>query len=212
MFFRVLALTEHPFTMCLLQQNVPSWVCLSLPPVSTWGKHSFMCLPWQNIFQHNWLSKELLSFYFMSLFENYENRTSSWIHFPNEDSEQPTAQVIKTCHISAARDCMLSSQDIPLAGKNTQDNWPKRVLISLIMFPLGWGFGLTLLQSSKDEKILRSLPFWVQMRHSCISLSSGANLVWVSLWWKTKLNHAREIRYLGFRSWESHWLPMWVPP
>jgi hypothetical protein len=34
--------------LCLLQWNVPSRVCLSLSPVSTSGKHSFMCLPQQN--------------------------------------------------------------------------------------------------------------------------------------------------------------------
>ena len=50
--------------LCLLQWNVPSRVCLSLSPVSTSGKHSFMCLPQQNTIQHNWLSKEPLSFHF----------------------------------------------------------------------------------------------------------------------------------------------------
>lgn len=34
--------------LCLFQQNVPSLVCLCLSPVTTWGKHSFMCLPQQN--------------------------------------------------------------------------------------------------------------------------------------------------------------------
>ena len=36
--------------LCLFQLNVPSWVCLSLSPVSTSGKHSFTCLPQQNTF------------------------------------------------------------------------------------------------------------------------------------------------------------------
>ena len=54
--------------LCLLQWNVPSWVCLSLSPVSTSGKHSFTCLPQQNTIQHNWLSKEPLSFHFRNLF------------------------------------------------------------------------------------------------------------------------------------------------
>jgi hypothetical protein len=46
--------------LCLLQSNIASQDCLSLLPVSTSGKHSFMCLPQQ----HNWLSKEPLSFHF----------------------------------------------------------------------------------------------------------------------------------------------------
>ena len=52
------------FLLCLLQQNIPSWVCLSLSPVSTSGKHFFTCLPQQNTIQHNWLSKEPSSFHF----------------------------------------------------------------------------------------------------------------------------------------------------
>jgi hypothetical protein len=36
------------FLLCLLQWNLPSGVCLSLSPVSTSGKHSFLCLPQQN--------------------------------------------------------------------------------------------------------------------------------------------------------------------
>ena len=39
--FHMLALAEHPL----------SCVCLSLSPVLT--KHLFMCLPWQNVIQHN---------------------------------------------------------------------------------------------------------------------------------------------------------------
>ena len=35
-----------------------------LSPVSASGKHSFMCLPQQNIIQYNWLSKNPLSFHF----------------------------------------------------------------------------------------------------------------------------------------------------
>ena len=45
--------------LCLLQLNIPSWVCLSLSPVSTSGKHSFTCLPQQNTIQHNWLQRTL---------------------------------------------------------------------------------------------------------------------------------------------------------
>ena len=52
------------FLLCLLQLNIPSWVWLSFLPVSTSGKHSFMCLPQQNSIQHNWLSKEPLHFHF----------------------------------------------------------------------------------------------------------------------------------------------------
>ena len=37
--------------LCLLQPNVPSQVCLSLSPVSTSAKRSFMCLPQQNTMQ-----------------------------------------------------------------------------------------------------------------------------------------------------------------
>ena len=49
----------------LLQWNVPSQVCFNLSPVSTSRKHS-MCLTQQNFIQHNWLSKEPLSFHFSS--------------------------------------------------------------------------------------------------------------------------------------------------
>jgi hypothetical protein len=48
----------------LLQQNVPSQVCLSPSPVSTFLKHSFMCLLQQHTIQHNRLSTGPLSFYF----------------------------------------------------------------------------------------------------------------------------------------------------
>ena len=41
-----------------------SQVCLGLFPVSTSGKHSFMCLPQQNSIQHNWLFKEPLNVHF----------------------------------------------------------------------------------------------------------------------------------------------------
>ena len=39
--------------LCLLQLNIPSRICLSLSPVSTSEKHSFMCLPQKNTIQHN---------------------------------------------------------------------------------------------------------------------------------------------------------------
>ena len=58
-------LSRTPFLLCLLQPNVPSWVCLSLSPVSTSGKHSFRCIPQQNTIQHNWISKEPSSFHFI---------------------------------------------------------------------------------------------------------------------------------------------------
>ena len=51
------------FHLCLLQWNVSSWVCISLSPVSTSGNHSFTCLSQENSIQHNWLSKEPLSFH-----------------------------------------------------------------------------------------------------------------------------------------------------
>jgi hypothetical protein len=51
------------FHLCLLQLNDPSRICLSLSSVSIPEKHSFTCLPHQNTYQHNWLSKEPLSFY-----------------------------------------------------------------------------------------------------------------------------------------------------
>jgi hypothetical protein len=50
--------------LCLLQWKVPLPACLSLTPESTSENHSFMCLPQQNSIQHNWLSKEPLSFHF----------------------------------------------------------------------------------------------------------------------------------------------------
>ena len=49
---------------CLLHLNVPSWVCLSLSPVSTSANPSFVCLPQINTIQHTWLSKEPLSSHF----------------------------------------------------------------------------------------------------------------------------------------------------
>lgn len=52
------------FLLCLLQWNIPSWICLSLSPVCTSMNHSFTYLPLQNTIQHNWLSKEPLHFYF----------------------------------------------------------------------------------------------------------------------------------------------------
>ena len=55
--------------LCLLQLNIPSWVCLSLSSVSTSGKHCFTCLPQQNTIQHSWLSKEPLNFHFSPGFE-----------------------------------------------------------------------------------------------------------------------------------------------
>jgi hypothetical protein len=60
-------LSRTSFLLCLLQQTIPSWVCLSLSPVSTSAKHSFTCLPKQNTTQHYWLSKEPLSFHFRNL-------------------------------------------------------------------------------------------------------------------------------------------------
>ena len=50
--------------LCLLQPNIPSWVCLSLSPMSTSGKHTFVCLPQQNPIEHNWLSREPLNSHF----------------------------------------------------------------------------------------------------------------------------------------------------
>ena len=52
------------FLLCLLQQNFPSWVCLSLSPVSTSGKYFYTCLSQQNTIQHIRLFKEPLGFYF----------------------------------------------------------------------------------------------------------------------------------------------------
>jgi hypothetical protein len=52
------------FLFYLFWWNISLRVCLSLSPVSTSEKHSFMCLPQQNTIQHNWLSKEPLSFHF----------------------------------------------------------------------------------------------------------------------------------------------------
>ena len=43
--------------LCLLQWNVPSWVCLSLSPVSTSGQQSF--LHNTPVPQHNWLQEPL---------------------------------------------------------------------------------------------------------------------------------------------------------
>ena len=39
------------FHLCLLQLNIPPWVCPSFSSVSTSGKHSFTCLPQQNSIQ-----------------------------------------------------------------------------------------------------------------------------------------------------------------
>jgi hypothetical protein len=50
--------------LCLRQWNIPSRLSLSLSPVSTSGKHSFMSLPQQNTIQHISLSKEPLNFHF----------------------------------------------------------------------------------------------------------------------------------------------------
>jgi hypothetical protein len=65
--FHVLALIEHPFTCACFSENIPSWVCLSLSPVSASGEHSFPCSSQQNTIQHNGLSKDPLSFHFMPL-------------------------------------------------------------------------------------------------------------------------------------------------
>jgi hypothetical protein len=155
------------FHLCLLQPNIPSWVCLSLSAVSASGKHSLIYSPQQNTISYNWLSKEHL----MSLLENYENGTSSWIRSPNEDSEQPTAWVIRTCHTSDARDAEFLGH---LLGR-------KKYLWQMAQYSLGTtdnvllGLGFwfhTFAVLSEDEKILRSLPLQVQMRQSCRILNS----------------------------------------
>jgi hypothetical protein len=54
--------------LCMLCWKLPSQVCISLSPVSTSAKCTFMCLTQQNKIQHSWLSIEALGFHFTPLF------------------------------------------------------------------------------------------------------------------------------------------------